>query len=119
MERDTDIFFEEWAFLARVDPDAFERRRRKVIDEFLNSSVRRRPGAELLQRKIDALRGRCTDPAQSLLLISRMLHAQLVCLDDELNSLKDGLGNLLQPDPRHTADYSGNRRLQASGTPWY
>lgn len=99
MERDTDIFFEEWAFLARVDPDAFERRRRKVIDEFLSNSVRRRPGAELLQRQIDALRSRCSDPRQSLLVISRMLHDQLVCLDDELNSLKDGLGKLHDTRP--------------------
>jgi hypothetical protein len=94
MGRENDIFFEEWAFLARVDPEAFERRRRKVIDQFISSSGRHRPAAELLQRRIDALRGRSNDPRECLLVISRLLHDQLVCLGDELNSLKDGLGKL-------------------------
>jgi hypothetical protein len=101
MERENDIFFEEWAFLARVDPEAFERRRRKVIDEFLSNSGRHRPGAEILQRRIDALRGRSKDPRECLLAISRLMHDQLVCLGDELNSLKNGLGKLQEKNTTH------------------
>jgi len=49
MKRETDFFFEEWAFLARIDPEAFERRRRKVINEFLSTSGRKRMLGVMLQ----------------------------------------------------------------------
>lgn len=94
MKRENDFFFEEWAFLAKVDPEAFERRRRKVIDEFLRNSGRKRALGERLQREIDAVRGRAEEPMQALLAISGMLYEQLGFLGEELHALRNAVGKL-------------------------
>lgn len=94
MKRENDFFFEEWAFLAKVDPEAFERRRRKVIDEFLSNSGRQRALGEQLQREIDAVRGRAGEPLEALLAISGMLYEHLGFLGEELHVLRDAVGRL-------------------------
>lgn len=94
MKRENDFFFEEWAFLAKVDPEAFERRRRKVIDEFLGNSGRQRALGEQLQREIDAVRGRAGEPLEALLAISGMLYEHLGFLGEELHALRDAVGRL-------------------------
>ena len=94
MKRENDFFFEEWAFLAKVDPEAFERRRRKVIDEFLSNSGRQRALGEQLQREIDAVRGRTEEPLEALLAISSMLYEQLRFLGEELHALRNAVGKL-------------------------
>ena len=42
--------FEEWMFLAKVDPELFEARRRRAIAEYLESSGSQRAIGEALQR---------------------------------------------------------------------
>lgn len=92
MKRENGFFFEEWAFLARVDPDAFERRRRNVIAEFLAGSSRQRVLGESLQARIDLARGRAAEPQQALLNIFSMLREELGRLCEKLHELHKVLG---------------------------
>jgi hypothetical protein len=86
----TDFHFHEWAFLAQVDPDAFELRRRTVLDQFLrDSSDRQRLLGQGLQREIDAARRMSADPGEALSVISRMLWQQVGFLCEGLNDLSD------------------------------
>ena len=94
MKRESDFFFEEWAFLASIDPAAFERRRRQVIAEFLRTSGQQRACGELLQRRIDVLRERIVDPRESLVAMARMLSEQLNLLGEHLDAMRDVLGKL-------------------------
>jgi hypothetical protein len=87
MKRENDFFFEEWAFLARVDPEAFEQRRRVVIAGFLATSLRPRALGEALQARIDLARGRAAEPLEALLTIALMLHAELGRLGEKLHAL--------------------------------
>jgi hypothetical protein len=87
MKRENDFFFEEWAFLARVDPEAFERRRRNLIAEFLAASPRQRALGEALQNRIDQARGRAAEPLEALLAIALMLRAELGRLAEKLHAL--------------------------------
>lgn len=91
----TDFHFQEWAFLAKVDPEAFELRRRKVVEQFLeNSSDRQRTVGRRLQREIDANRHPIDDPRLALAAISRMLWQQVGFLCDGLNDLSDCMKRL-------------------------
>ncbi|MFZ2268219.1 MAG: DUF3135 domain-containing protein [Azonexus sp.] len=87
MKSENDFFFEEWAFLARVDPEAFERRRRNLIAEFLAASPRQRALGEALQARIDLARGRAAEPLEALLVIAAMLRAELGRLAEKLHAL--------------------------------
>jgi len=94
MKRETDFFFEEWAFLARIDPEAFERRRLKAIDEFLSMSCRQRILGEMLQHQIDATRVQAGNPQAALQALAKMLGDELVFLGEELNLLSDHIDKL-------------------------
>ncbi len=86
---DTEFHFSEWAFLARVDPDAFERRRRMTIERFLNKSGRQKSLGLTLQREIDAERARAGDSRLAMLAISRMMFRSLAFLGEELSTMCD------------------------------
>jgi hypothetical protein len=87
-----DLSFEEWASLARLDPQAFEAQRREVIGAFLRASGSQKTMGEALQREIDAVRNRAATPQDALLAIGSMLHAHLSFLGEELGALHDNLG---------------------------
>ncbi|WP_153111619.1 DUF3135 domain-containing protein [Propionivibrio limicola] len=94
MKNESDFIFEEWAFLARVDPEAFEIRRRKAIGEFLGTSGRQRVLGEMLQRRIDAARVEAETPQAALVVIARMLCEELDVLGNELQALRDQMGKI-------------------------
>lgn len=82
-----DYYFNEWAFLAKADPEAFERRRKQYIDDFLRRTGRHRRRLEALQASIDAERRPEVPPQQTVLALSRMMCASL----DELHAAMTGL----------------------------
>lgn len=82
-----DYYFNEWAFLAQADPEAFERRRKQYIGEFLRRSGRHRRRLEALQARIDAERRPGVPPQQTVLALSRLMCASL----DELHAAMTGL----------------------------
>lgn len=91
--------FQEWAFLAKVDPRAFEARRLKALEQFLEaSSERQRALGRSLQREIDAERRLSDDPRQSLATISKMMWQQTHFLYDSLNDFSEYVKSLERED---------------------
>jgi CHAD domain-containing protein len=88
--------FDEWKTLASVDPEAFERRRREVIEHYLDNlppaKQRRLRG---LQFRIDMERRRARTPMGACLKISSMMWDSLVGPDGLTSSIK------LLTQPRH------------------
>lgn len=86
--------FEEWSLLAKVDPEAFEARRRQAIDRLLSQApASQRRMCLILQREIDAERQRAGDPQAAFLAIAKMMCQQLAFLGEALTSLNDALQN--------------------------
>jgi hypothetical protein len=66
--------FEEWAELARTNPQAFEQQRQQYLEAFLaNVPSRQRSRLERLQWRIDMERKRAATPLSACLRISRMM----------------------------------------------
>jgi hypothetical protein len=84
--------FQELAFLARIDAEAFEHRRRRLIDDFLDaSSEPQRSLGRRLQREIDARRQRTRNPADALADIFAILRQHTEFLADSLVGLRAGI----------------------------
>ena len=80
---------EEWAALAREDPEAFERRRREVIEAYIESvpeAHRRRLRG--LQWQIDTVRRRAGSSLGACVAISHMMWASV----ERFGRLEDSLG---------------------------
>ena len=66
--------FEHWAHLATENPDAFEARRSRVIEDFINSvPEERRPRLRGLQWRIDQIRRTSRTPLAACIRINRMM----------------------------------------------
>lgn len=66
--------FDDWAALARTDPEAFERRRREVIESFIESTPEaHREQLRRLQWRIDTERNRAPTPLAACIRISAMM----------------------------------------------
>ncbi len=81
--------FQEWAGLAKDDPDAFERKRREAIDAY----IARAPEAEQqrlrgLQFRIDMERQRASNPLSACIRINKMMMDQFTTLRGALDDLK-------------------------------
>lgn len=106
-----DYYFNEWAFLAQADPEAFERRRKQYIDAFLRRTGRHRRRLEALQASIDAERRHEVSPQQTVLALSRMMCASL----DELHAAMTGLSaDLRQLNRLMDAELAANEAVVAS-----
>ena len=91
---DADFHFHEWAFLARTDAQAFERRRLRLLEAFLSESGQRRPGLELLQREIDRQRASAANPQAAVAAISGMMCNSFCTLIGELRELRCEIAKL-------------------------
>lgn len=71
---DTNFNFDEWAKLAKEDPDAFENKRQQMLQDVIDKSApeikRRMQG---LQWQIDQIRSTSANPMASCLKISQMM----------------------------------------------
>jgi hypothetical protein len=90
-EIESDFHFEAWATLAKLDPDAFEMRRKSVIEAFLNDSGAKRPLGLALQREIEFERQRAATPCEALQKIAHMMCQQLNFLNEQWEGLSDSL----------------------------
>ena len=91
----TDFDFDEWAKLAKDDPDAFEEKRKKMIQEVINNvSPEIRKRVQGLQWQIDQVRSSSPNPMASCLKISQMMWDRVL---DE-GGLLDHMDQLNQPD---------------------
>lgn len=70
--------FDDWLQLARTDPQAFERRRKAVIDAFIDAApAERRQRLRRLQWRIDAERSRASNPTAAWVKLSNMMWESL------------------------------------------
>ena len=91
---DMDFHFHEWAFLSRVDANAFERRRQDLIEDFLRRSGRHRANLESLQREIDVRRATAGNPQEAVAAIAGMMCHSFSHLITELGGLRNELRRL-------------------------
>ncbi len=74
MISNTEFDFDEWAKLAKEDPDAFENKRQQIIQDVIDKSsqkIKRR--MQGLQWQIDQVRATSANPMASCLKISQMM----------------------------------------------
>ena len=95
------IDFDQWANLAKSDPDAFEAQREKAIEEMIGRMPeRRRQRIRCLQWKIDQIRNRAGTPMAACMRISEMMWDSLL----GPGGLRDALGQFgteaAQPLPK-------------------
>ena len=94
---DAKLDFEEWSYVAKVDPVAFEARRKAIIDSFLAASHdRQRILGVALQREIDAARERATDAGAALGAIMKMLDQQMLFLGEAIDLLHSEIKQLAE-----------------------
>ncbi|MFA7268649.1 MAG: DUF3135 domain-containing protein [Sterolibacterium sp.] len=86
--------FQEWVFLAQVDEQAFERRRKQLIDDFLRNSGTHRAQLEVLQRKIDQQRSMAGSPEEVFVAISSLMCDSFCRLISEISGLKTDINRL-------------------------
>ncbi len=86
---DTNFNFDEWAKIAREDPDAFENMRKKMIQDVIDATspeVRKR--MQGLQWKIDNIRAISSNPMASCLKISHMMWDNVLGEDGLLENMR-------------------------------
>lgn len=88
--------FDHWARLAVVDPDAFEARRSRLVEDFISSvPPERQLRLRRLQWRIDQIRRRARTPLAACIHISRMMWDSVLGdggLHETLNGVLDGRG---------------------------
>lgn len=66
--------FDEWMNLAKTDPEAFDARRRQVIDDLIEHAPEHiRQRLKRFQWRIDMERARCDNPMQACIKLSNMM----------------------------------------------
>lgn len=100
-----DFYFNEWAFLARTDPELFERRRREFVDAFVNSSGEHKPRLESLQREIDHQRELAATPERAVVVISKLMCESLSDLGEKMTTLLDDLKELEENAQKTSPDF--------------
>ena len=105
------VDFDRWAELARTDPEAFEARRSRLIEETIGRMPEhKQQRMRCLQWKIDQVRARAANPMAACIRISEMMWDSLVGpggLKEALDRLGDGhfeplpTARVLDFPPRH------------------
>jgi hypothetical protein len=98
------IDFDEWADLAKRDPEAFERRRAQVIEEFLDQVPDdRRERLRCLQWRIDRTRERASNPVAACVRLSQMMWDSVLGDGGLLEALEGARVPCAKPAPRRSA----------------
>lgn len=72
--RDFRFDFDEWMNLAKTDPDAFDARRKQIIDDLIATAPEHiRQRLKSFQWRIDMERARCDNPMQACIKLSNMM----------------------------------------------
>jgi len=98
-----DFCFEEWATLAREDGEAFESRRRQLIENLVAAAPERMQGRlRGLQFQIDLERERAGTPLGAAVRLNSMMWSGFVGLRDALAGVSDA-GRQQQRQPESGA----------------
>lgn len=85
----TDFNFDEWARLAKEEPEAFESMRQKMIEDVIeNVAPSVKPRMEGLQWQIDQVRSKSANPMSSCLKISQMMWENVTGEDGLLENMR-------------------------------
>ena len=105
MSSQTDFDFDAWMALAKEDPEAFERRRREMIDAYLDSLPEEasRDRLQRLQWRVDRERERARTPMDAAVRLYDMMWESVAKTYDHLQELSV----LLDP----AAPAHGSRRV--------
>ena len=97
--------FNAWVKLARQDPQAFEEKRKHIIDEaILRASAARQQRLRCLQWKLDKIRETSRTPMMACLQINRLLWENVTGEHGLLNCLQHLQGDqATSKSPRKTA----------------
>lgn len=97
----TDFDFDDWATLARTDPDRFEARRRAAIDAIIEGApVEQQSRLRGLQFRIDMERSRASNPLSACIRLNRLMWDQVARLRESLNELNAELSGHRERFPR-------------------
>lgn len=80
--------FDEWAVLARTDPEGYERLRLETIEEVIGKGSGCQRALRGLQWRIDQERRKSRTPLKACISISSMMWDSFYELNDGLNRLK-------------------------------
>ena len=95
------IDFDQWAKLAKSDPDAFEALREKAIEEMIGRMPEhRQQRIRCLQWKVDQVRNRAATPMAACMRISEMMWDSLVGCGGLRDALGQFGGTATQPMPK-------------------
>jgi len=73
------VDFDQWASLAKTDPEAFEARRAEVIEDMIQRMpAHKQHRMRCLQWKIDQVRNQASNPLSACIKISEMMWDSLV-----------------------------------------
>lgn len=103
-----DFNFNEWVFLAKTNPEGFERYREQCINQFLSQSGRHRRRLEALQSRIDVERELAPTPEAALAVISYKMCQSLSLLGEEIKSLR-----MMLPQPPGTVGCGPKHRRRS------
>ncbi|OHC66571.1 MAG: hypothetical protein A2045_00220 [Rhodocyclales bacterium GWA2_65_20] len=94
MQMDPDVYFNEWAFMAKADPEVFEQRREQCINQLLSQSGQHRQQLQALQARIDAQRKLANSPQEAVIAISGLMCKSLCDLACVLRNLSVDLKDM-------------------------
>jgi len=105
------LIFDDWSSLAKSDPDAFEQRRRQVIEQFISSvPPGRQQRLRRLQWRIDMERRRCANPMQSCVRLYTMMWDSVYGRHGLLEVLQHGLSGSDMTSTGQSADILSFKR---------
>jgi hypothetical protein len=95
--------FDEWTSLAYSDPEAFEKRRKRVIDETIAQAPRHmQTRLHALQWRIDIERSRASNPLSASIRLSNMMWQMVYGKKGLMAAIGDLTG--ATHSPRHSAN---------------
>lgn len=96
--------FDEWAALAKSDPEAFEERRRASIEAFIATvPEEHRQRVRGVQFRVDMERSRASNPLSATVRISKLMWESFGELREALNQAANGGGPAQPAEPRRSA----------------
>jgi len=99
--------FDEWAALAKADPEAFEQRRKEAIEAFIASTPEEhQQRLRGVQFRVDMERARASNPLSATIRISNMMWTAFGELRENLNRVANGEGDTASapPEPVRSAE---------------
>ena len=101
--RNHPLIFDDWSALAKSDPDAFEQRRKQVIEQFISSvPPERQQRLRHLQWRVDMERHRCANPMKSCVRLYTMMWDSVYGRNGLLEVLQRGLSDAEATIPTQT-----------------